>query len=214
MKKLNALVVSAMLILGMNTGAKAANLVINGDFETGVIAPSTTDYNLPPNPTYLHPDQTYLIVSDPSTVHSGPSYFDHTKQDGTGLMMAVNAATKANQTVWAQSVNISPGENYTFSAWVSNWLSSNPAKLDFSINGNVIGTFSASGVGQWQQFSKNWNSGSSSIANLRIVDTTLAYGGDDFALDDISLTLVPEPTSAVLGLMSIAGLAFRRRSSK
>ena len=49
---------------------------------------------------------------------------------------------------------------------------------------------------------------------LRIVDGSLAFSGNDFAIDDISLTAVPEPSTwamMILGFAGVGFLAHRRR---
>lgn len=71
-----------------------------------------------------------------------------------------------------------------------------------------------SGVGTWLETGGEFTATSSNVV-LRIVNTTTIAGGNDFGLDDISLTTaIPEP--ATWGLMvtgfGLVGAGLRRRS--
>lgn len=192
------------LTLSLPTTAQA-NLIFNGDFELGNTG-FTTQYIL--NNATGVPEGVYSILQNPSTWHPlAANYGDHTT--GNGLMMAVNGATQPGLIVWSQTVSVIPNTVYTFTGWVSSWYSASPAMLDIKINGNSIGLVTApSTTATWQQFSFVWNSGSSTSAQLSIVDATTDAFGNDFALDD--LEFVPEPTSiAFLGL-GVASLLFRK----
>jgi gliding motility-associated-like protein len=78
--------------------------------------------------------------------------------------------------------------DYTFAAWVQSLSSSNPARLRFSINGNVMGPVIAAipTTCEWVLYQVSWNSGSNTTANLSLVNANTTPGGNDYALDDIS----------------------------
>ncbi len=161
------------------------NLIINGDFEAGNES-FLTQYIYVPPPGYLHPAQRYTVYTNPQLVHGAfTSYGDHTT--GTGNMLIVNAATAADQTVWQQTLPVVPNANYVFTYYLRLCYPSAPPLLHCSINGTEIGT-SPSGLttGAWSQVSHTWNSGDSTTATIRLVDSVCAYTGDDFAIDDIS----------------------------
>jgi hypothetical protein len=72
----------------------------------------------------------------------------------------------------------------------------------------------------WQTFSFTWNSGANTTAQIVLNDLTHTSGGNDFGVDDITLSgpppsppppPVPEPGSAVLLTAGLAGLAVSRR---
>ena len=207
-RRRNSILLASVAITLIVTGSLSANLIYNGDFEFGVAGFSTDYTYVAAPPDTVYDPQEYTIHTDPSQCHPSwtVSYKDHTS--GAGNMMIVNAATAADQTVWAQTVTVTPGTDYDFSYWLSSVYPSNPAELQLSINGDVLGTDVAPGtVGIWQEASYNWNSGASSSATIRLVDLTRAYSGDDFAIDDI--TLIPEP--ATLLLLGLGGLLLRKR---
>ena len=70
-------------------------------------------------------------------------------------------------------------------------------------------TLTVSGtVPDWITFSSSWSSGAGGIVTLSIIDTNTVASGNDFGVDNISLSAVPElSTWAMMGL-GFAGLAF------
>jgi hypothetical protein len=168
-------------------------LLVNGDFESGNVG-FATQY------TYSHGDiwaeGKYDITHNPCDSHPWCTCFvDHTT--GSGLMMAVNGATVADRVVWSEVVPVSHNTAYTFTLWLANWSIQgdfNLPVLDILINDSVAATFSAPPIaGVWQSHEAVWESGSASSATVTIIDRTLGYGGDDFALDDIAFA----PTTPV-----------------
>ena len=168
-----------------------ANLIVNGDFESGNTEFST-DYGF--SPGGIRTDGTYHVLTDPSSAHSeAASYGDHTS--GSGLMMAVNGSPSSGLIVWSQTLTVTPNTDYHFSAWISSWVSASPATLRFLINGESIGVFTAPAIsGVWQQSTATWNSGSSTSATIQIFDLNTAHTGNDFALDDLALTFCGDGT--------------------
>lgn len=207
------------LIFGSAGAAQAANIIVNGDFESGNIGFSS-DYQ------YLLPDSTdldagfYAISTNPTPFNSlFASFGDHTT--GTGNMMIVDGSSLPNQTVWQQTIDVDPNTEYNIAAWIASAYSPSPAQLQFSINSTSIGDiFTApETAGDWQEFNATWNSGSNRQATVSIVDLNTEYGGNDFTLDDISMeaasTPVPEPMT-ILGSATALGFGtlFKREYSK
>ncbi|MCK4817896.1 hypothetical protein KA005_19145, partial [bacterium] len=165
------------------------NLILNGSFELG-----NTGFNSEYiyNPISIVAEGTYAVVSDAHTVHN--SFFcnqDHTS--GSGLFMAINGSGVANVRVWYIDLpNIQPNTDYEFSTWITSLHATNPAVLQFSINGELMGEpFHAySSTCDWYQFFHVWNSDTNTSAAISIVNQNTILSGNDFALDDISFATV------------------------
>lgn len=171
------------------------NLVDNGDFEQGNTG-FTSDYDYCDQPNCLYsspPYGEYGIGNNPNYFHTGfPSCGDHTS--GSGNMMICNGDEYLNFTLYETTVNnISTYTEYELSAWITSLVWSIPqfgAHFSFEINGNPVGTYSAtSNICTWGNPNFIWNSGSASSAVIRIVNTSAIQSGlgNDFALDDITL---------------------------
>ena len=206
-----AILLASVIVTLITTVGFGTNLISNGDFEAGLLGIVTNyTYNgshSPFSPNWIK-EQEYTVYTNPNLVHQyWVSYGDHTT--GTGNMMIVNAATAADQTVWEQTVTVTPDTDYIFTYWLSSSYHTNLAQLECSFNGSAVGTATApSTTGVWDEVSYNWNSGASTSTTIRLVDLTRAYSGDDFAIDDISL--VPEPGTILL--LGLGGLFLRLRS--
>lgn len=165
------------------------NLILNGSFELGNMGFSS-EYTY--NPQTIVAEGTYAVVTDANTVH--PNFFcdeDHTS--GNGKFMAVNGATTPNEKVWYLSLpNIQPDTKYEFSTWITSLHATNPAILQFSINGVLMGQpFQAySSTCDWYQFFHIWDSETNETALISIVNQNTVPSGNDFALDDISFATV------------------------
>jgi hypothetical protein len=73
-----------------------------------------------------------------------------------------------------------------------------------------VGTFAAEG---WQLFTFQWNSGSATNADLSLRNLQGNGDGNDFGIDSIRLSAVPEPSSLAItacGLFGLAGWRMRR----
>ncbi len=180
------------------------NLVVNGDFSAGSTG-FTSGYVPGTGGTWglLSNEGQYAVAADASDTHNNfPPCTDHT---GGGNMMVVNGSATAGVSIWCQSVTVQPGTNYAFSAWLSTIIVENPAVLQFTINGQVIGDpFEASFTScQWDQFYQLWNSGTSTTADICITNQNTFASGNDFALDDISFTPICTYTDTVSVTVSL-----------
>ena len=159
------------------------NLVVNGDFEQGDNG-FYSDYQYQPPVNTI--EGVYYVGTNSNVWNAGMnSCGDHTT--GNGNMMMVNGSTTANAIIWSETITVAPNTNYAFSSWLQSLDIVNPAQLQFSINGNVIGNiFNANGNScVWDRFYTTWNSGSASTATISIINKNTLVQGNDFGLDDI-----------------------------
>lgn len=173
---------------------EGSNLITNGDFSSG-----NTGFNS--SYTFTNPTNTaeaqYNVISNPQTYNGGFSACgDHT---GGGNMMVVNGSSVVGATVWCQTIPISANTDYLFSAWLASVFPTNPAVLQFTINGTPVGSnLNASGTTcVWNEFFTTWNSGLATSATICITNLNTNIMGNDFAIDDISFTPVCEQTESI-----------------
>jgi hypothetical protein len=195
---------------GCSTSASlnvSTELIVNGNFSSGNTG-FISGYTYDPTANGLYaPESEYAINNNAQYNHTNFWGYDHTSGTGTGNanFMIVNGAKYSPQpTVWEEIVAVTPNTDYYFSAWAISLNNVSPfAKLRFEVNTIQVGTTAnlTAGVNNnnnpWlvkDRFYGTWNSGSSTSATIRIIDTEIAAGGNDFGLDDISFgTLAPVP---------------------
>lgn len=174
------------------------NLIVNGDFEQGDVG-FTSDYirGTGGNNGLLTSEGQYEVDDNPRDTHRRfANCGDHT---GNGNMMVINASGNTDN-IWCQNVTVTPDTDYDFSAWVSTVEIQNPAQLQFSINGSLLGSIfnATSTLCIWEEFFAQWNSGNATTADICIVNVNLSVTGNDFALDDISFREICQLTDEVV----------------
>jgi len=136
-------------------------------------------------------------------------------------MFLANGATSTTL-VWGQDVAVQQNTVYDFSMWAMTLAlggGGNNADLEVLVNGTAIGPIFGTPfeIGSpWVNFTAQWNSGSDSIAEIRIYERSLVASGNDFGLDDISLKAVPLPAAVWLfgsGLIGLIGVARRKANA-
>ncbi len=162
------------------------NEVQNGDFSMGDTL-FTTDFTYGWGGSWglLSSEGTYAITTDPVLVHN--NFTPCTDHSGSGQMLVVNGSGLADADIWCQTVEVTPNTPYAFSAWLMSTTPSNPAIMDFQVNGQSLGTplLASSTTCEWDQFYAVWNSGAETSVTICIINQQLALDGNDFALDDI-----------------------------
>jgi len=200
----------------------AQNLVTNGDFSLG-----NTGFASGYNFTSINTSQNqYTVSSNPNAWNgaflSPPTWSDHSPS-ADNLSLLVNGSVTAGEDVWRETLTgLTPNTNYTLSAWASNLSpgnAPNPVLLQFFVNGTAVGSQYSVGPGapNCQQFAAVWNPGASTTATISIRDANTDLEPNDFALDDISVVGVPEPSPAWLvavGLMLIGPCRSALRRSR
>lgn len=163
-----------------------ANVIINGDFSSGDIG-FTTDYDMASGGSFgpLSNEGEYMVSTNSSLTHN--NFSNCTDHTGGGNMMVVNGSAIPDERVWCQTVAVVPNTLYSFNAWLMSAHPSNPARLQFSVNGSLLGSeFRASSTTcNWQQFSETWNSGPATSVEICITNQNTQPSGNDFAIDDI-----------------------------
>ncbi len=170
---------------------RSVDLVVNGSFSSGNTGfSSDMNYVTGIFTCPLCPENTYTIGANAVFYHSGFAGTDHTNPP-TGTFFIANGMGALGSTVWCQSIAVQPQTVYTFSFWTRDVTNnSNPhpmAHLYASFNG-VWSADSAVAQGGWTQFTTTWDSGDAALLDLCIVNNQWQTGGNDFGLDDISLT--------------------------
>jgi hypothetical protein len=171
-----------------NSPIASQNLIANGNFSQGNVG-FISDYQfMASNPTGFQ--KSYGVVTNPNTWLSGlVACTDHTS--GLGNMMVVDGSTvnNGNDKIWCQTVTVIPNTLYTFTYWVQSVSGVSPAQIETTINGVNVGLHTATSTTcSWQMVTYNWNSGTSTTAQICLFDQNVSVNGNDFALDDISFT--------------------------
>ena len=168
-------------------GLQDQNLISNGDFSNGPVG-FTSDYQdvTGDGVGSLNPSGTFAVDSDPRNNHRRFARCqDHSPNDDR--MMIVNGSGNPDN-VWCQTIAVNPNTDYAFSAWATTLIEQNPAQLQFSINGVLLGDiFRSSGVNcTWEQFYAVWSSEATVAAEICIANVNATDVGNDFAIDDIA----------------------------
>lgn len=178
--------------------ASGASLITNGDFESGNSGfTSTYTYVATTGGTALWDQGKYAVGTSASNYHNNFSNCgDHTS--GSGKMMILNGAPTPNQVIWSQNITVEPNTYYAFSVYLMSVNRSNPATLQFSIDGSNLGSsFRAGATCSWLQFYVVWNSGSKTNISISVVNQNTIEDGNDFAIDDVSFVKMVTTTDAV-----------------
>jgi PKD repeat protein len=169
-------------------------LVVNGDFENGVFG-FGSDYTVAANCS----PGTYNVLNGPQLpgMCSEWAGVDHTS--GTGYMLAVDGSQTLGEAAWRTQMGLFPSTQYDFCAYVNNLNNLNhPDEPDpiievWIVDGNGNGVILASlplpeSPDQWVNISAMWTSPPTLITpyNLEIRTSGTSFGGNNFAVDDIS----------------------------
>ena len=189
--------------------------IVNGSFEEPVIAGGAFE-TFPGGSTSI-PGWTVLGI-EVSTVDSvvGSNGIAYIAQDGQQWLDLAGAANPSTTNGITQDVSTIIGSQYELSFYVGSATDGQfvfPSTVDLAIDGSPRISFSNNAAPtdmlDWQQFTHSF-SAQNATTTIAFFDGT---GPSNFvsALDNVTLTLVPEPSSLLLA--SLAGVLFcsRRR---
>uniref|UniRef100_UPI0037525A64 Ig-like domain-containing protein n=1 Tax=Emticicia sp. TaxID=1930953 RepID=UPI0037525A64 len=196
---------------GLCTASGSSNLFPNGDFGSGSskigtpLLSSETQYSFAPMNCVSPNDGNYTITNttDCNGATAGGNIFgtwdiltqDHTIGDTDGYMMIVNASFNPDIVIEKTITNLCPNTKYEYSVWIYNLCPPtntsgcpNKPNLTFLIDGvgkYNTGTLNTSG---WQQVGFTFSTGNSTTSTFSIRNNTLGGVGNDWVIDDISIT--------------------------
>ncbi len=233
------LIAIASLAAGLalaGAASAAPNLITNGDFSAGNTGFSS-DYTFGPPPSLMG-EGVYTIGADPHDFH--PFWVDVA---GSNPMLIFNGATTGDEVAWQEdNIATTVGGQYNFSASVMDICCNGtfdpntnaPSDLEFQVstdNGmhwqTIVDytttpggdtTHPSGDEGILVTVTGNFDSAPGGHFDIRAIDGDSAAGGNDFALDNISVTAAPEPATwglMILGVGMVGGaLRFSRKSQR
>lgn len=171
------------------------DLVINGGFENnnppaGTAAGNNfvTQYNYRMIGNFNGTGQV-AIANNTTATHG----YNGGAQSGNFYLVA-DGSVDIPRIAWQQTVNVTEGANYCFSFWALH-LSNNPniSNLQFRINGvaqtmDFLGNSTTTAnprIQLWDQACGQWTA-DTNVAVIEIFNNSVAWAGNDFALDNIS----------------------------
>ncbi|MDM8161589.1 hypothetical protein QUH73_17370, partial [Labilibaculum sp. K2S] len=192
-------------------------LITNGDFDLGNTG-FYSEYIYCPDPVFslanpsasesLYQEGRYAVDSNPQAYHPNFSACSGHTGNSPDKMLIVNGAPDENVVVWSQIITVNPNQYYAFSTWAANVHPTNPARLEFMIDGVLMGDYIEPGVGltcNWEEFYSLWYSGTKTSIEISIVNKNLIRSGNDYALDGISFNpLVEVPDSRTVTVIEPA----------
>lgn len=169
--------------------ASGTNRAVNGSFDDGNSGFTSEYIYVADNPSVqneLNPEGRYSVWHNPNHLHS--NFSACTDPDGLGLFMIVNGSPTVDMIVWSQTITVEENTLYYFVTDVTSVHPDNPAELQFSVNGDLLGDiFTASSTTcVWDQFYATWFSGAHTSATISIVNKNTIAAGNDFALNNIA----------------------------
>ena len=197
-----------LLGIGSTSGLFSQNLITNGNFGTfnaSVPKPPAVGYQSNYNQINYNQGNSipieYAITNDAFSVNTTNfiSIKDHTTGNGTGNMMVVDG--DSNEIFWKQNPDrqLLAGQAYVFSFWIANVAISGNPKATIRFNPSGCSSCSSSTI-DLNTLPAGWNKVSFTITPsttqwVRIELSTVGAGGggNDFAIDDISLFGPPLP---------------------
>lgn len=210
--------------------AVQANLITNGDFSLGNSG-FTTSYTYVAGagtPTFGAPTGSGVDLWNEgryTVTNTQPLAWHHLWRNnidltGHGYYMLFNGSTSsAGSTAWSQVIapQLVNGQTYrlSFDLVTVYGQDLNPANLNIKIGTASVGSVIApTGAQQWKNVFLEFTYDSSWGSSANILNIQTAASGNDFGIDNLSLTPVPEPFTMALGAMGVAAFLRKRIAKK
>nr|WP_320120332.1 gliding motility-associated C-terminal domain-containing protein [uncultured Marinifilum sp.] len=192
-------------------------LINNGDFDLGNTG-FYSEYIYCPDPVVssanhshtesLWQEGRYAVDNDPNEYHANFSSCSGHTGNSPDNFLIVNGAPDEDVVVWSQTITVNPNQYYAFSTWAANVHPTNPARLEFMIDGVLMGDYIEPSSGltcNWEEFYSLWYSGAKTSIEISIVNKNLIRSGNDYALDGISFNpLVEVPDTRIVNVVDPA----------
>ncbi len=207
-----------MISLSLVYQAEAANLIVNGDFESGNTGFETQYDPACPNPIG---GGCYRVVTNANSTH--PVFTlaaDHTS--GVGLMLVANGAP-ASSYVWQQTINVVASTHYLFTGYASSVYNTDPSPANLRIQVDVtadcatassfqdVGIINAVPAISWEvNYATILTPTTTTQICIRTLNDNIVGNGNDFALDDFSLDtdaripVTVDDTGSTIGTNSVS----------
>jgi len=208
----------------LTAAASAANLLVNGDFETGNNTGFQSDYFYRTSGTNQAAGE-YMVVTQMSDAHPGIAGASGNLKGygGSGYYMFANGATSTTQAPWKATLtnpavtlttDLDTPLYYRFEAMVANAVGPTlaPPGLSFeiSIDGGDFRTFVA--TPDLRNRTQLWTlvyadtyffTSAPATLSLRLRNTETEFNGNDFALDNIYFGVTTQSFSYLRGVTTI-----------
>ncbi len=174
------------------------NLAVNGNFSAGNTG-FTTNYVYEEYYDTLGP-QHYTVGNTPNTWNNGYSTFCTPRGSDVNMFIG-DGSMIADVPAWCQTIQVYPNSTYTLSGYFQSLDETNIPNMYWMVNNVLVGSSSGTPfvACNWKAVNATWNSTTNATVTFCVADNLAGPAqGDDFALDDMSITAVITLTDTVV----------------